>query len=115
MKLTDSETFLCRAICAPSSCQSYSVPLTEVIFRTSGENIGDSGLIQAYRAWHGQFHTESFEEGGTREPLLPGLNYTQEQLFFIGFGQIWAQLIKPAAAVRILVLYDGLFVVLKHV
>ncbi|EJD02334.1 endothelin-converting enzyme 1 [Fomitiporia mediterranea MF3/22] len=64
---------------------------------TSGENIGDSGLIQSYRAWHGQFHT-SLEEG--REPLLPGLNYTQEQLFFIGFGQIWAQLIKPAAAVQ---------------
>ncbi|KAL5532721.1 hypothetical protein ACEPAF_4495 [Sanghuangporus sanghuang] len=67
---------------------------------TSGENIGDSGLIQAFRAWHGQFHTEIFEEGGVREPLLPGLNYTQEQLFFIGFGQIWAQLIKSAAAVQ---------------
>ncbi|KAH8116927.1 endothelin-converting enzyme 1 [Phellopilus nigrolimitatus] len=64
---------------------------------TSGENIGDSGLIQAYRAWRGQFHT-SVEEG--REYLLPGLDYTQEQLFFIGFSQIWAQLMKPAAAVQ---------------
>ena len=41
---------------------------------TSGENIGDSGLVQAYRAWHGQFHSE---EEKRLEPLLPGLNYTQ--------------------------------------
>ena len=74
---------------------------TYILSRTSGENIGDSGLIQAYRAWRGQFHTEwDLDEGRIREPLLPGLNFTQEQLFFIGFGQIWAQLIKPAAAVR---------------
>ena len=85
-------------------------------FRTSGENIGDTGLIQSYRAWRGQFHT-SLEEGN--EFLLPGLNYTQyvphvflhaptlnmnlscrEQLFFIAFGQIWSQLIKPAAAIQ---------------
>ncbi|KAI5123330.1 hypothetical protein M0805_001755 [Coniferiporia weirii] len=64
---------------------------------TSGENIGDSGLIQAYRAWYGQFHT-SLQQG--REYLLPGLDYTQGQLFFIGFGQIWSQIIKPAAALQ---------------
>lgn len=89
---------------SPLPCPTMNIYPSLVMSRTSGENIGDSGLVQAYRAWHGQFHTAwehgSFDEGPVREPLLPGLNFTQEQLFFIGFGQIWAQLIKPAAAVR---------------
>ncbi|KAI0082770.1 metalloprotease [Panus rudis PR-1116 ss-1] len=63
---------------------------------TSGENIGDSGLIQAYRAWQSQFD-DSFKAG--TEYLLPGLNYTREQLFFIAFGVQWAQNIKPESAV----------------
>ena len=42
--------------------------------RTSGENIGDQGFIQAYRAWKAQYD-DSFSEGN--EYLLPGLNYTQ--------------------------------------
>jgi endothelin-converting enzyme len=64
---------------------------------TSGENIGDSGIIQAYRAWKAQF-AESFEAGN--EYLLPGLNYTRDQLFFMAFGRIWAENIKPAALVQ---------------
>lgn len=42
--------------------------------RTSGENIGDSGLIQAFRAWKTQYQ-ESKESG--HEYLLPGLNFTR--------------------------------------
>ncbi|KAF5358499.1 hypothetical protein D9756_001692 [Leucocoprinus leucothites] len=64
---------------------------------TSGENIGDTGLIQSYRAWKAQYDA-SAEAGG--EHLLPGLNYTREQLFFIAFGRIWARAMKPAAAVQ---------------
>ncbi|TFK55167.1 metalloprotease [Heliocybe sulcata] len=60
---------------------------------TSGENIGDTGIIQAYRAWQAQYNQ-------SEEYLLPGLNYTREQLFFIAFGQVWAQNIKPASAVQ---------------
>ncbi|TFK29797.1 endothelin-converting enzyme 1 [Coprinopsis marcescibilis] len=60
-------------------------------------NIGDSGLIQAYRAWKAQF--DSALENGT-EYLLPGISYTREQLFFISFARIWARAMKPAAAVR---------------
>ena len=77
---------------------------------TSGENIGDSGLIQAYRAWKVQYDEKT-------EFLLPGLNYTRyppllsshpcvtltlsrrEQMFFISFARSWAQNIKPEAAV----------------
>ena len=41
---------------------------------TSAENIGDSGYIQAYRAWKAQ-HTTSL--ANSEEPLLPGLDYNQ--------------------------------------
>lgn len=37
-------------------------------------------VLKAYQKWaakHGQ------------EPLLPGLSYNQNQLFFINFGQVW--------------------------
>ncbi|KAJ3533585.1 hypothetical protein NM688_g7264 [Phlebia brevispora] len=63
---------------------------------TSGENIGDTGLIQAYRAWKAQYD-DSYEAGN--EYLLPGLNYTRDQLFFISFARAWAQNIKPESAV----------------
>ncbi len=66
--------------------------------RTSGENIGDTGLIQAYRAWKAQYEI-SLKDGN--EFLLPGLDhYTRDQLFFIAFGRIWARNMRPAAAVR---------------
>ncbi|KAI3608021.1 endothelin-converting enzyme 1 [Moniliophthora roreri] len=64
---------------------------------TSGENIGDTGLIQAYRAWKAQYK-ESYVKGN--EYLLPGLNYTREQLFFISNARVWARNMKPAAAVQ---------------
>ncbi|KAL0947409.1 hypothetical protein HGRIS_013522 [Hohenbuehelia grisea] len=64
---------------------------------TSGENIGDTGLIQAHRAWKAQY-ASSFAEGN--EYLLPGLNYTKDQLFFISFARIWARTLSPAAAVQ---------------
>lgn len=84
------------------------------ILRTSGENIGDSGIIQAYRAWKAQFN-DSLKAGN--EYLLPGLNHTRydiadlmscithtavcrDQLFFIAFGRIWAENIKPEALVQ---------------
>ncbi|KAF5391824.1 hypothetical protein D9757_001795 [Collybiopsis confluens] len=64
---------------------------------TSGENIGDTGLIQAYRAWKAQY-SSSYKAG--HEYLLPGLEYTREQLFFISFARVWARSMKSAAAVQ---------------
>jgi endothelin-converting enzyme len=64
---------------------------------TSSENIADSGIVQAYRAWKAQYE-DSFKDGN--EYLLPGLPYTRDQLFFISFARVWAQNIKPAAAVQ---------------
>jgi endothelin-converting enzyme len=87
---------------------------TYPVSRTSGENIGDSGIIQAYRAWKAQFD-DSLKAGN--EYLLPGLNFTRydianhldirqlsqsrrDQLFFMSFGRIWAENIKPEALVQ---------------
>ena len=45
-----------------------------MIDRTSGENIGDTGLIQSYRAWQAQYDS-GLEHGS--EYILPGLNFTR--------------------------------------
>ncbi|PPQ78520.1 hypothetical protein CVT25_011792 [Psilocybe cyanescens] len=60
-------------------------------------NIGDTGLIQAYRAWKAQYHAS--EKNGN-EYLLPGLDYTREQLFFVSFARVWARASNAAAAVQ---------------
>ncbi|TIB33167.1 hypothetical protein E3P84_02284 [Wallemia ichthyophaga] len=49
-----------------------------------GEAIGDLGLVQAYNAWK---HAEEIEESAK----LPGLKFTDEQLFFISFARGWAR------------------------
>ncbi|EFI28400.1 endothelin-converting enzyme 1 [Coprinopsis cinerea okayama7 len=65
---------------------------------TSGENIGDTGLIQAYRAWKAQY--EDGLDNGT-EYALPGLShFTREQLFFLSFARIWARNMRTRAAVQ---------------
>ncbi|KAJ8686860.1 hypothetical protein QAD02_022654, partial [Eretmocerus hayati] len=52
---------------------------------TQGENIADNGGIrQAYRAY------QSLRSRSPSQLALPGLvDYTQEQLFFLGFAQVW--------------------------
>ncbi|CAF0711924.1 unnamed protein product [Brachionus calyciflorus] len=52
--------------------------------QTQGENIADNGGIKqsfrAYKKWAKKYGPE---------PILPGLNFNQEQLFFINYGQVW--------------------------
>ncbi|EIW85424.1 Metalloprotease [Coniophora puteana RWD-64-598 SS2] len=64
---------------------------------TSGENIGDSGLINSYRAWKAQYQ-DALTAGN--EYLLPGLDYTREQLFFISWARTWAQNNRAADKVK---------------
>ncbi|KAJ6608579.1 hypothetical protein B0H10DRAFT_2166528 [Mycena sp. CBHHK59/15] len=59
---------------------------------TSGENIGDTGLIQAYRAWKAQY--DASHKAVTMSDL------TSEQLFFISFARIWGNIMKTAAQVQ---------------
>ncbi|KDQ18052.1 hypothetical protein BOTBODRAFT_29367 [Botryobasidium botryosum FD-172 SS1] len=51
--------------------------------RDVDEMVADSGLVLTYRAWRAQLHR-------SEEPLLPGLDYTREQLFFISYAQVFA-------------------------
>ncbi|TFY82283.1 hypothetical protein EWM64_g1728 [Hericium alpestre] len=98
-----SEGFLVKQKCIVDQFSAYTVvgPDGKEVHvngnLTSGENIGDTGIIQAYRAWKAQFD-DSYQAG--TEYLLPGLNFTREQLFFIAFGRIWAENIKPASLVQ---------------
>ncbi|ORX33753.1 hypothetical protein BD324DRAFT_584453 [Kockovaella imperatae] len=62
---------------------------------TNGENIGDAGLSQAFAAWKKSVATKSEDT-----QKLPGLDFTDEQLFFIAFGRVWADVIRPATAVQ---------------
>ncbi|CAG4983508.1 unnamed protein product [Colias eurytheme] len=55
-------------------------------FNTQGENIADNGgLRAALHAYH--IHTRRTARPAPRLPGLP--QYTPEQLFFLGFAQIW--------------------------
>lgn len=57
------------------------------------------GIEQAFRAWQDRFHSD--HEGKTfANYLLPGIEYTREQLFFIAYAQGWRRNIKPAEAVK---------------
>lgn len=52
--------------------------------RSLGENIADNGGVkEAFRAY------KAYLEKNGREKQLPGLAYTSEQLFFIGWSHNW--------------------------
>ena len=52
--------------------------------RTLGENICDSGGLA--HAWKAYKNSKTFDHH--QEADLPGVNYTQDQLFFINYGQV---------------------------
>eukprot|EP00731_Ephydatia_muelleri_P000105 Em0001g105a len=59
---------------------------------TLGENIADNGgLISSYTAY------QTARNNGGFIPQLPGLNYTDEQLFFIAFGQCYCGYVTPGS------------------
>jgi putative endopeptidase len=60
--------------------------------QTLGENIGDlSGVAIAYRAYHMSLN-------GKPAPVIGG--FTGDQRFFLGFGQVWANLSRDEAMRR---------------
>ncbi|KAI6179301.1 Phosphate-regulating neutral endopeptidase [Aphelenchoides besseyi] len=62
---------------------------------TKGENIADNGgLKQAYRAY------KKYERYHPLPQQLPGVNLTQDQLFFLNYAQIWCGVMNDKEAIR---------------
>ncbi|KAK9453157.1 hypothetical protein V1511DRAFT_505797 [Dipodascopsis uninucleata] len=61
---------------------------------TEGENIADNGgIAAAFKAWR---------EHEVKNPsaVLPGLNLTKEQLFFVNYGRWWCSKSRPGTAAQ---------------
>lgn len=94
-----------RAACFVSQFSNYTVPGvrngTQVRVNgrlTLGENIADSGgLSAAFQSYRNRIKAA----GGTPEPGLPGLSdyFTNEQLFFISYANVWCGVDRPEALV----------------
>lgn len=62
--------------------------------QTLGENIADNGGLKAsYTAYQSWLSTNPRRE----QELLPGLNLTNNQLFFLSFSQVWCSQSTPQA------------------
>lgn len=63
---------------------------------TQGENIADNGglkqAFRAYRSW--------VARRGKEEDLLPGVNLSHNQLFFLNFAQIWCGNSRPQSYIQ---------------
>lgn len=77
-----------RVQCIIDQYSNFTVPGVDVKIdgvSTQGENIADNGgLKQAFRAYRNWVARK-----GGEEPRLPGLNFTNDQLFFIQDAQSW--------------------------
>ncbi|KAH8920571.1 zincin [Atractiella rhizophila] len=63
---------------------------------TIGEDMADAGgHSQAFTAWKKRSENHDYPNH-----LLPGLNFTREQMFFIAYAQAWARKMSPEEAVR---------------
>lgn len=89
--------FEAKASCIEKQYSNYVVPEANMKINgrtTVGENIADNGgLKQSFRAYKNWIHKRGYEE-----PLLPGLNFTHDQLFFLGFAQVWCGNMRPQYA-----------------
>lgn len=81
------ETFKEKKKCMIDQYSSYEEPNVELNvngFNTQGENIADNGgLKEAYYAYQRMVKKHGVEA------KLPGLEFTQNQLFWIAAGQTW--------------------------
>ncbi|KAK6179524.1 hypothetical protein SNE40_011858 [Patella caerulea] len=75
-----------NALCLTNQYNSYTLPGTKIKVlgeRHLKENIADNGGLklsfQAYRDW--------VQQRGAEEPMLPGLDLTPNQIFFINYAQ----------------------------
>lgn len=83
-----------RTRCMEQQYQNYSVNGENINGKqTLGENMADNGgLKAAYRAYR------SWVQKHGEEKLLPAVNLTNDQLFFVGFAQVWCSVRTPESA-----------------
>lgn len=87
--------FETRTSCLRNQYKEYSMnghKLQEI--QKQSENIADNGGVRlgyaAYMRWYNKASNETREK-----EIMPGLNYTNGQLFFISYGQSWCWLSQP--------------------
>ncbi|KAH8415360.1 hypothetical protein KR222_005098, partial [Zaprionus bogoriensis] len=90
------EAFRERTQCVIDQYSRYKINEVDMYMdgrMTQGENIADNGgLKQAFRAY------KKWEKLHGREQLLPALNMTHDQLFFLNYAQIWCGSMRPEDA-----------------
>ncbi|XP_032446493.1 neprilysin-like [Xiphophorus hellerii] len=93
-----TKNFLELSRCIASQYSKFSWDLANGLHlngnNTLEENIADNGGIrQAYQAY------KKFVKRNGKEPLLPGIDLSHDQLFFLNFAQIWCGSYRPQQAV----------------
>ncbi|XP_063350410.1 endothelin-converting enzyme 2b isoform X2 [Pelmatolapia mariae] len=88
------EAFRQRTECMVDQYSRYTVNGEHINGKqTLGENIADNGgLKAAYHAYR------SWIQGNGDEKRLPAVNLTNDQLFFVGFAQVWCSVRTPESA-----------------
>lgn len=90
------ENYLKKTQCVIDQYGNYTVEVDGETLNingitTQGENIADmGGAREAFRAYN-----KLIDLNGP-EPLLPGLNYNQRQLFWLSSAQAWCNVMRPA-------------------
>ena len=63
--------------------------------RTNTENTADNGGMAATIEAYGKWKEDNNVEISSNEPVLPGLEYTEAQLWWISYGRTWCTVFKP--------------------
>ncbi|KAL3853849.1 hypothetical protein ACJMK2_013149, partial [Sinanodonta woodiana] len=90
---TSAQGFLQHSQCFVDQYSNFEMKGIHLNGKTTlSENIADNGglkmALAAYRAWRKQHEEDSL--------ILPGLQYTADQLFFLGSAQVWCTHITDA-------------------
>ncbi|KAG8569550.1 hypothetical protein GDO81_014456 [Engystomops pustulosus] len=93
-KNSSVEAFKKQTECITEQYSSYKVNGEAVNGKhTLGENIADNGgLKAAYRAY------QNWVKKNGEEQVLPSLGLTNDQLFFVGFAQVWCSVRTPESS-----------------
>merc|ERR1719278_2463208 len=91
-----SSRYLKKAKCIIDQYRNYTFPQLDNLplngINPQGENIADNGGIkEAYRAYNEWVNTHGEEQ------LLPGLNFTPRQMFWISAANVWCSKSRPEA------------------